>query len=330
MEALKTLRHEFQMLTVLFREYLEARNLSPRTVDEYPDAIRPFLTHIEAQDVENIRSVTVRHIQSYHGLLMERTYKKRPLAPRTVEARLIQVKSFFRFLHKTGKIYHDPMSGYELPKRGRSLPRNILSEKEMLRLIEAPGLSTHLGVRDRAIIELLYSSGLRNSELCNLELTDLDSENQTLYILGKGNVEELVPYGGETKKALENYLLFSRKKLFNNYCGARPKSEKQLKIEAGRQYVFITKNGHRIHPSNLQYIILKHAKAAGIEKRVGPHTLRHTCATHLLKNGADIRQIQQLLRHRDINTTQIYTHVEIGDLKLAQMKFHPRERSGNE
>jgi integrase/recombinase XerD len=324
------LNHENKKLQACFKEYLSARNLSSRTVEEYPKDIEPFLTYIQSQEVENIRSVTIGHIQGYHSLLMERTYRGKQLSVRTIQSRLSQVKSFFRFLHKTSKVYFDPACNYELPKRGKRLPKNIITIPEAIKLLDKPDLSTLLGIRDKAIMELLYSSGIRSTELRKMELGDMNQEDQTIYIIGKGDVEAIVPYGSEAKRALEHYLLFSRSKLLKSYKGGRPLSSKRLKEEQGKEYIFLSRNGYGLTQANLYLIIRRYADVVSIEHKVGPHSLRHSCATHLLKNGAGIRQIQQLLRHKDINTTQMYTHVDIEDLKTAQAKYHPRERPRDE
>lgn len=314
------------LLVESFREWLLGRGCSARTVKDYPDDVRPFLAFLEAQEVENIRSVTAAHLLRYQGHLMERRYRGKPPSMRTVSGRLSQVKTFFRFLLKTGRVYQDVAAGMELPRRGRTLPRGILNEKEILALLEGPDLSTPIGIRDRAMLELLYSSGLRNQEIRNLTLSDLDMEERRIHVLGKGNKEAVVPFGKEAHRALDHYLLFARPVLLRSYKGARPKTEKMLREEAGKAYVFLTKNGYRLDQATLVHLLWRYAKAAGLSRKVSPHALRHTCATHLLKNGADIRHIQKLLRHNDISTTQIYTRVSIEDLKEAQMKFHPRER----
>jgi integrase/recombinase XerD len=276
--------------------------------------------------VENIRAANSRHILAYQGQLMEKTYRGKPLAPRTLHVRLSQVKTFFRFLLKTGRIYHDPAAGIDLPKRGRTLPRGILNEKEILCLLTQPDIGTPLGIRDRAILELLYSCGLRSSELRQLQIVDVDVSERTVHVLGKGNKEAVVPFGREAQRALDHYLLFARPVLLRSYHGGRQKTEGKLEEEKGRAFLFLTKNGHRINAANLYHMLRRYAKAAGLAQKIGPHSLRHTCATHLLKHGADIRHIQKLLRHTDISTTEIYTRVAIEDLKEAQMKFHPREQ----
>ena len=315
-----------RLLAESFREWLIARGCSARTFTDYPEDIKPFLAFLEAQEVENIRSVTAAHLLRYQGHLMEKRYRGKPLGPRTVHGRMSQVKTFFRFLLKTGRVYHDVAAGVELPRRGRTLPRGILNEKEIIKLLEGPDLTQPIGIRDRAILELLYSSGLRNREIRNLTLSDLDMEERRIHVLGKGNKEAVVPFGKEAHRALDHYLLYARPVLLKSYKGARPKTKRMLLEEAGKDYVFLTKNGYRLDQANLCHMLWGYAKKAGFSRKVSPHGLRHTCATHLLQNGADIRHIQKLLRHNDISTTQIYTRVSIEDLKEAQMKFHPRER----
>lgn len=324
------LRHDFGLLLQGFGEYLAARNLSRRTVEEYPREVKPFLDFLASQGVENIRSATVKHIQAYHGHLMERTWRGKPLTSSTHNRRLGEVKAFFRFLHKTGRVYTDPSANVDLPRRSERLPRNILEIKEVVAILEQPDLSVPVGVRDRAILELFYSCGLRCDELRNLEVRDADLEGRILRVQhGKGDREALVPFGRHAQKALEHYLLFSRPRLIAGRRGGKAKSYRQLNEERGREYLFLSKNGYRLGNSNTYVMVRKYASKAGIKKMIGPHSFRHTCATHLLRQGADIRHIQQLLRHKDINTTQKYTKVAIEDLKEAQAKYHPRERAND-
>jgi site-specific recombinase XerD len=311
-----------------FREYLQGRNFSIRTVEEYPKLIEPFLLYLQEEKIEDIKQVTCKHVRIYQRYLMSRNWQGRPLSPATVRLRLGHIKSFFCFLHKTNRIYHDPLSNLELPRRGIRLPRGILEVKEVLSMLESVDITTAIGLRDRAILELLYSSGLRSRELRYIELQDLDMDGNTLRIEGKGAVEALVPFGQSAKRALENYLLFGRHKLLNGFEGGKQKTQKRLREEKGKHYVFLSKNGHLLGDANMYMMIRSYAKSCGIERKIGAHSFRHTCATHLLKNGADIRHIQKLLRHKDINTTQIYTRVSIEDLKQAQIKYHPREKMG--
>ncbi len=317
---------EQRLVAAAFQDWLEMRGMSRRTVTDYPQDVGPFLLFLTREGVENLRAATRGHLEAYAAFLSAKIYRGKPLTLRTVGSRLGQLKTFFRFLFKTGRIYHDPAAAVVLPRRGDRLPRGVLTEKEMLRLLEAPDLGTPLGLRDRAILELLYSSGLRNSELRNLQLSDLDLENRSVFVVGKGGKEAYVPFGKEAARALGHYVTFGRPHLARGYHGSRPKTPARLREEAGKEYLFLSKNGHRINESNLYHMLQRYGTALGLEKRIGPHSLRHTCATHLLRHGADIRHIQGLLRHKDLSSTQIYTRLHIEDLKEAQAKFHPRER----
>jgi len=324
--AREALSLEHRLAVAAFRDHLELCGRSRRTVTDYPADIEPFLFFLTEQSVENLRAVTRAHLEAYAGFLAAKVHRRRPLALRTVGGRLSQLKTFFRFLQSTGRIYHNPAAGVALPRRGDPLPRGVLTEKEMLRLLEAPDAETPLGIRDRAILELLYSSGLRNSELRNLLLSDLDLGNRCVFVVGKGGKEAYVPFGKEAARAVTHYVAFSRPHLVKGCRGSRPKTPARLREEAGKAYLFLSKNGHRIDQANLWIRLSRYAKALGLDKRIGPHSLRHTCATHLLRHGADIRHIQGLLRHKDLTSTQIYTRLQIEDLKEAQAKFHPRER----
>lgn len=318
----------YRLLLERFREYLAAQGRRPRTVEEYPELVRPFLVYLERDClIEDVREVELRHLRAWQGVLMARSHRGRALSIRTINRRLGQLKTFFGFLHRTGRIHLNPTVGLELPRRGRSLPRGILEVAEALSLLEQPDLTTPLGIRDRAILELLYSCGLRNSELRDLVLQDIDLRGRTLRVQGKGGREALVPFGREAARAIENYLLFARQRLQGGRRGGRPKSEKRLREEAGKDFLFLSRNGHRISMGNLWDLVRHYAAQANITRSIGPHALRHSCATHLLRAGADLRHIQELLRHKNIGTTQIYTRVAIEDIKVAQTKYHPRERT---
>ncbi len=315
-----------RLLCAAFRDWLELKGMSRRTVEDYPKDVAPFLVFLAGEGVENLRAVTRAHLEGYGAFLAQRTHRGKTLSLRTVGGRLGQLKTFFRFLLGTGRIYHDPAASLLLPKRGDRLPRGVLTIEEVTRLLETPDLTKPTGIRDRAILELLYSSGLRNSELRNLELSNLDLESRSLFVLGKGHKEAFVPFGREAQRALEHYLRFARPLLRRGWRKTKPKTEKMLREEAGKDYLFLTKAGHRLDQAILCHTLWRYAHLAGLDHKVSPHNLRHTCATHLLKNGADIRHIQGLLRHKDLSSTQIYTRLHIEDLKAAQQKFHPRER----
>lgn len=309
-----------------YREYLAARGLRPLTVSDYAEKALPFLRFLLSRHVEEFREISLPILESYRAFLLEARPDFKPLTLRTVTLRLSQVKAFFRFLYKTGRIYQDTAAGLALPKRARSLPRGILDVSEAEALLILPDLSTTLGIRDRAILELLYSSGLRNSEIRGLEIYDVDLKARVLFVRGKGGKEALVPFGMEAGKALSHYLHFARQKLSGSRGGAPTLSPERTEREEGKEFLFLSKNGHRLTLQNLIDLMRRYVRTAGLPLTLSPHSLRHTCATHLLKGGADIRHIQRLLRHASLTSTQIYTHLLIEDLKDAQARFHPREK----
>jgi len=240
------------------------------------------------------------------------------------------VKTFFRFLYKTGRIYHDPAANLELPKKGRYLPRALLTVDEMTLLLKQPDCSTPVGIRNRAIMELMYSSGLRNEEVVRLEVADVDLENRMVYVHGKAGRDAVVPIGREAARAMEHYLYFARNTLLAARGGGRPVSERQKKeVAKGADPLFLTAQGYRMQTGTVNHLVKYYTKKAAISKPVTPHCLRHTCATHLLRGGADIRLIQRLLRHADISSTQVYTRVAIEDLREAQRRYHPREQDNS-
>lgn len=328
LEALppEALPHGYRLVLEQFREWLLAKGMSRRTVEDYPDDLKAFLAFLFASGVAEPHEITPRHILSYQSFLLAKENRGKPLSLRTVNGRMGQVKTLFRFLLKTARIHHDPAALLELPKRPKTLPRGILEVKEVSVLLSAPDLKTPVGLRDRALLEMLYSTGLRSSEVRHLALSDLRLEEGWVFVKGKGGVEAYVPFGEETRRALENYLLFGRPHLFKGSRGAHRKDPRRIVEERGGELLFPTKNGHLMNCPNLWARVRYYAKKCGIEGNIGPHSFRHTCATHLLRGGADIRHIQALLRHKDVNTTQVYTRVCIDDLKEAQRKYHPRER----
>ena len=227
---------------------------------------------------------------------------------RTQSRILSGVHSFYRFLVYTHKIEADPSELLEMPKLDQYLPQ-VLTVEEINALVEAIDVSTAEGQRNRAIIEMLYGSGLRVSELVNLKLSDMYLEDGFMRILGKGSKQRLVPISDEAKK---QFLLWMQ-------C-----RRESVKEQAGQgDYAFLNRRGHQLTRVMIFTIIKRLCAAAGIQKSISPHTLRHSFATHLLQNGADLRVIQQLLGHEDITTTEIYTHLEVKDLRDAILKYHP-------
>ncbi|HET6593777.1 MAG TPA: site-specific tyrosine recombinase XerD, partial [Xanthomonadales bacterium] len=218
-------------------------------------------------------------------------------SPRSLSRYLSGFRQFYRWLLREGRIDQDPTALIESPKLGRGLPK-ALSEQQVTGLLEAPPVSTPLGLRDRTMLELMYASGLRVSELVGLELANVNLNQGVLRITGKGGKERLVPLGEEAIAWLQRYLREARPELMGG-AGSRQ----------GCPLVFVTARKSGMTRQAFWYVIRKHAQAAGIRQKVSPHMLRHSFATHLLNHGADLRVVQLLLGHSDLSTTQIYTHV---------------------
>lgn len=225
-------------------------------------------------------------------------------------ARIISTfRRFFRYQLRENKIQEDPTALIELPKLGKSLP-NSLSEENVDALINAPDLKDPLGVRDRAMLELLYATGLRVSELVTLEYKQINLQQGVVRVIGKGNKERLVPMGDEAVTWIEHYISEARVDLMKN--------------RGVSNSLFITRRGSGMTRQAFWYLIKRYAIQAGISQKLSPHTLRHAFATHLLNHGADLRVVQLLLGHSDLSTTQIYTHIAKSRLQTMHRQHHPR------
>ncbi len=247
--------------------------------------------------------VTIDDMTDY---LAER--KGNGLAASSIRQVIVVLKIFFRHLAGKGRIPEDIADGLLSPRPDQTLPKT-LNEQDVERILESVKPDTPLAMRDRAILELLYASGLRLSETINALLENLHLEEGFIRVTGKGNKTRVVPVGGSARKAIEHYLRSGRPEL------VKPKTS---------SHIFITVRGSQLSPSRLWQIVRERAKRAGIDDPVHPHQLRHSFATHLLGGGADLRVIQEMLGHADISTTQIYTHIDERRLKEVHRKFHPR------
>ena len=228
--------------------------------------------------------------------------------PRSTARQLSSFRRFFRYLMREGAIRDDPTAQIAMPKIGRSLPKS-LSEEEVESLLGAPLVSDPLGNRDRTMLEVLYATGLRVSELVNLRHGQVNTTQGVIRILGKGNRERLIPLGEEAMRWLKDFAQGSRSEIL---------------LERQTDYLFPTRRGDRMTRQAFWHIIKRYARKAGIAKELSPHTLRHAFATHLLNHGADLRVVQMLLGHSDLSTTQIYTHVARERLKELHSAHHPR------
>lgn len=230
------------------------------------------------------------------------------LAPRSVARHLVTLRNFFRFLLAEREIAADPSALLTLPKAGSKLPK-FLNQDEVSRLTRAPETDRSTGLRDRAMIELLYSSGLRVSEICSLQLADYQAEAGLVRVMGKGSKERVVPVGRAAAAAMAEYLGEGRQALLKNKSS---------------RYFFVTSKGTPLSRQGFASALSLYRLRAGLTRSVSPHTLRHTFATHLLEGGADLRSVQTLLGHSDIGTTQVYTHVVRTRLRQTIDKHHPR------
>lgn len=228
--------------------------------------------------------------------------------PRSTARQLSSFRRFFRYVIREGLMSEDPTAQIAMPKIGRSLPKS-LTEAEVDALLEAPSVNDPLGHRDRTMLEVLYATGLRVSELVNLKHTQINFNQGVLRVLGKGNRERLIPLGEEAMRWLRQFMQGSRVEIL---------------LERQTDYLFPTRRGDRMTRQAFWHIIKRYAKKAAVEKELSPHTLRHAFATHLLNHGADLRVVQMLLGHSDLSTTQIYTHVARERLKELHAQHHPR------
>jgi len=229
-------------------------------------------------------------------------------SPRSLSRYLSGFRQFYRWLLREGRIREDPTALIESPKLGRGLPK-ALSEQQVTGLLEAPPVETPLGLRDRTMLELMYASGLRVSELVGLDLANINLNQGVVRIMGKGGKERLVPLGEEAMSWLQRYLREARPELMSGHHSP---------------LVFVTMRKGGMTRQAFWYAVRKYAVAAGISQAVSPHMLRHSFATHLLNHGADLRVVQLLLGHSDLSTTQIYTHIAREGLKQLHSKHHPR------
>lgn len=286
-----------------FLKHLEVeKNASEHTVTNYREDLGQFAAFLEKFAKDGGKQVRIEDIDHF----MIRRYvvgmQGRDYAKRSVARKLAALRSFFKYLIREEVIKADPMSGVSSPKLNKPLPK-FLDVNEVARLIESADTDDISGLRDRAIMEVLYSGGIRVSELVSLDTNDVDLVGEVIKVRGKGKKERLVPIGGKAAEALAAYVK------------ARKSDE---------QAVFLNKFGGRMTVRSVERMLEKYLKKAAIDKKISPHALRHTFATHMLDAGANLRVVQELLGHKNLSTTQIYTHVTAEKLKKVYDKAHPR------
>lgn len=265
-------------------------------------------TQTEQEVDQRLLAVDVNEARAYLAHLNEKGYSKA-----TVARKLATLRSFYKFLVKTNRRSANPLGAIRTPKQDKKLPR-FLEYQEVKRLLETPPTDSWLGARDRAILETLYSTGIRVSELVSLNMDDIDFLGEIIHIRGKGKKERIAPISSSALQAIQHYMEFRNKRAQNN-------SHFEAKV------LFVNKHGHRLSTRSVRRKMDKYLKAAGLDPAISPHTLRHSFATHMLNNGADLRSVQELLGHQSLSTTQVYTHVTTRRLKEVYENAHPRENA---
>lgn len=279
------------------------RGLSENTRKAYMADLQSFSHFLEGRQIRSFNDVGRKHVLDF--LMGE---KDRGLSVNSISRRLVALRVFFAFLQREGMLDRNVIEAMDSPKLWKVLP-NVLSIKEVDRLLAAPAGNDRVSIRDRAMLELFYASGLRVSEVADLKLEDIHFDSGYLRCMGKGSKVRVVPFGEKSREKLVRYLNEARSAF------AKEKADPQI---------FLTYRSSKFSRKGIWKLIKAYAKRAGIEKKVSPHTLRHSFASHLLANGAPLRVIQEMLGHADIATTQIYTHVDQGRLRAIHAQYHPR------
>lgn len=291
------------------------RGLSKNTRYAYCADLASFSRFLESVNVRSFNDVRRKHVLDY--LMSE---KSRGLNVNSISRRLVAIKIFFRYLQQEGMLDGNVTEAMDSPRLWRVLP-GTLSFKEVEKLLDAPAGDGRIFLRDKALIELLYATGLRVSEIAELKLNDIHFDSGYLRCLGKGNKVRIVPFGETARERLRRYIAEGRPMFMPASQSAMSGA---LADAVAVPHVFLTYRGKKFTRKGIWKLIKKYAGAAGINKPVSPHTLRHSFATHLLANGAPLRVIQEMLGHADIVTTQVYTHVDPGRLRSVHARFHPR------
>lgn len=290
-----------------YLRYLEAEGrLSPFTLRNYATDLKDFFQFLKSKGIiwNRINKETIRDYLawlSYRGLVRA-----------SIARKLSALRSFYRFLLREGFISYNPLSMLSTPKMERCLP-SFLNIEEITSLLQAPDTSTPLGMRDKAILELLYASGLRISEIVSLDLQQINLQNREVRVWGKGGKERIALMGKPAAQSLQEYILKGRPALLGS-----------KRSDA----LFLNRYGKRISQRMVQKMIKRYAKKAGLQKNVHPHLLRHSFATHLLNAGADLRVVQELLGHTSLASTQVYTHISKTQAQKVYLKAHPRAKKG--
>lgn len=279
------------------------KGLAENSLEAYGSDLAAYLDYLKEQKIDRVSETDMPVLLKYLIFLRDKGLNKRSRS-----RHLVTLRGFYRYLAQEKVLAFSPAETIDLPKKGLRLP-DVLSVDEVQKLLAAPNVKTPRGMRDAAMIELMYAAGLRVSELVAMKVQDVNTEVCFVRVFGKGAKERVVPMGAYAKEKLEAYLSGARSALLKNYASL---------------FLFVAWRGRPMTRQGFWKALKKYGLAAGIRKSIKPHTLRHSFASHLLEGGADLRSVQIMLGHSDISTTQIYTHVTYRHLKDAHEKFHPR------
>ncbi|MBI4583114.1 MAG: tyrosine recombinase XerC [Planctomycetes bacterium] len=304
-EAANKSSADFEAAFVNYLRY--ERNMSPETIRAYEKDLYQFLRFFRNQEggKKSPGEITSLDIRDFLANLREKNYQKT-----TVVRKLATIRSFYKFLLKKGLVTNNPLTDIPTPKVEKRLPR-FLGVEEVEKLLNAPQGNTFQAIRDRAILETLYSTGLRVSELTGLNVADIDLTGEIIKASGKGSRERMVPIGSFAMEAVKKYL---------EVRGTIPRHTAK-----DPEALFLNRFGERLSSRSIRKILDKYIRITGLDERTSPHTLRHSFATHLLNRGANLRIVQELLGHKHLSTTQIYTHVTTSNMKKAYEEAHPRQ-----
>jgi integrase/recombinase XerD len=294
--------HDNRLIDAFLSHLVSERRLSPNTVESYSRDVQQLAGHL-ARGAAGLRACTRIEVLRF---LNHR--QQEGLSSRSIARCMSSLRAFYGFLLAEGLVPHNPLADIEQPGIGRKLP-DILDRREVIALIEAPDVATAGGLRDRSMLETAYATGIRVTELVSLTLESVNLEAGFVVVVGKGSKERVVPLGELASDWLRRYLGAARPALLSG---------------AASSLVYVNRSGGRMSRQGFWKIIKKYCLQAGIIKRISPHTLRHSFATHVLEGGADLRSVQVMLGHADIATTQVYTHVAQDSLKRIHTKYHPR------
>ncbi len=298
-------------LIIAYLRHLLVIGRSPNTLKGRKYDLAEFRRFLEKEAVYMPEEITDDIMKEYQEELAFRiTAKGNPLAPRSQAQLLGVAKSFTRYLKENDYILYDPGEKIKVPKKPKRLPRVILSNTEVNTLINTPDTRTNPGYRDRIILEILYDTAIRRAEITDIRISDIDLESGYIHVTGKGDKDRVVPLSERVCDMVKNYILFARPTFIK---GDDP------------GYLILNRWGKKMFGNGIWCVVKRYSKIAGLKNSVTTHTFRHTCATHMLRNGAPVRHLQEMLGHESLESTQIYTRVTINDLKDVHSKYHPGE-----